>query len=323
MENLVSPTIIPNSSESPSVSTQPKPHGSRWSTLSLVALIIGLFIVGIIGEVLNLNLMGLMIYFIVWAIFVLIARFFPKSIHPDTDLPNLERAGQKYKNIYYLIGSSMLLSIPGFATLFTILFKALQNFSLQADPQQYMYVLPVSVLAFVLPAAFLGVIAGYFFFVYLLTLYARVGHVDRQEWDWAMYYLNNRTPYGDIDGNKLMLILAILLVPFCLLGLFLASNTYTKISNTQIIDNGYLSIQEKTYAFTDINKILHITQYKNKQTGEIEKTNPHYTVVMEDGFGWSSLNISTDSNNTEKEIIDFISQKSGVAITDGVHNVDD
>jgi hypothetical protein len=263
---------------------------------------------------------------IVWAFFIIGAKFLPlpaKDI-PQADEATLQAAAKKHGKVVFYTGASMFLFVPILTFLLTKLLGSFQQLVLRSQLPNTQYLIGISIWAFAIPSLFLAIFIFGIIGIYFINWYKDFKHADQNEWNMAMYYINKQSTGGtNLDTNKLALILAIVGLPIIFIAIFFGMNTYTIFTNSEMTDNSYFSSRPKTYSYNQISKVLHLGQYKNRQTGEIESTSPSYAILMSNGYKWSTLN--TEINNTEKEteLINFVSQQSGQPITEGVHNVDD
>lgn len=303
------------------------PTENQKSNAKNISTVIGLLIVigvGVVGLLNGLSIEYFLIYPVVWLFFIGAAKFLPNKKPPVIDNATLEALGKKYGKIYFYIGCSIFAVTPILVFIISKLLYELQQYLLQNQIQSNEYVIGITIWAYVVPAIFIGILLWKLLASYFLSLYGKLIGADPREWDLAMYYMDKQSAMGhDIDMNKLMYIMAAIIVPISLIAFYLAMDNYSKITDKGIAYNGYFDLKEKYYPYSEVTKILNINQFKNAQSGQIESTSPSYKVITKNGFKWSTLN--TEINNTDKEIeiVNYISQKSGVPITTGVHNIED
>jgi hypothetical protein len=266
----------------------------------------------------------LVILAIVWGIFIIASKLLPPRNKPLLEKYNIVEIRNKYKKIEWFFNILILLLAVLLIFLFSKSFASLQLTLLKSQQGDSLYIIPVTIAAFVVPSIFLGIIVAGLIGDYILLLIKILIKADQNEWAVFLYDMNKRQAFGnEIDNNKLSNIVMIVLVPLSLIMIFLALNTYTIITDNYLIDNSYLSLSEKKYPYTEVSKILHTTKFKNKLSQAIEDTEPSYTVIMNNGYEWNTLNATIHNTQTEIEIINLISQKSGIQINEGVHNIDD
>lgn len=267
---------------------------------------------------------GLFILIGVWVTFVLAAKLLPEKTPSPIETADLCEIRKRYRKFELLSGFGFFVITPIITYLLTQEMVAIQSIFLNASATGTQYVIGITKWAFMVPALFMSILLYGIVLDYIGYLVGKVIYKDEEEYGIFYSDWNKRLAFGnDINNKKLSLILTLFIVPLFLVMFFLGIDNYTIITNTEIIDNNYFSIHEKRYKYSDISKILYITRFKNKQSGEIERTSFYYSVIMKDGHDWDTLNLTINNSPKEKEILNFISQKSGLPIIDGIHNIDD
>lgn len=266
----------------------------------------------------------LLVVLIVWGVFFLSSKLLPPGNKPLLESYNVAEIRKKYAKVEWYSNILLLLITVLLIILFSNGFAWLQRILLESQESGSRYLIPISIAAFVVPSIFLGIFTSGVIGEYVLLLFQKIQKFNQDEWDVFVYDMNKRQAFGNvIDNHKLSVIVMSVLVPLSLVMIFLALNTYTIITDNYLIDNTYLRLQEVKYPYTQVAKILYITKYQNRQSREIEDTTPHYSVVMKDGYVWSTVNASVHDTPTEVDIVNFISQKTGIQIQNGIHNIDD
>lgn len=264
------------------------------------------------------------IYPLLWLVFYLAAKFLPNKNPPQADQATVEAAGKKYGKVYFYFMSSIFFITPILVYLISKACYEVQRYILLTKTPGNVYIIGITIWAFLLPALFLGLFIWAILISYLLALYAKITKADPKEWDLAVYYQTKTSALGyDIDFNKLISIFAVVLIPISLSAIFLGMDNYTKITDKGITYNGYFDLKERRFSYKDINRIVYISKFRNRQTGQIESASPYFAVITKGGFKWDTLNSEINQTAKESEIISYISQKSGVTITSGTHNIDD
>lgn len=266
---------------------------------------------------------GILIFLAVWGFFVIAAKLLPAKSPPPLENLNLDEIRKKFRRFELFSGLVFFVITPIITFLLTKGMLIIQQLYLNAEVGTH-FVIGVTAWAFVVPAMFMGMLIYGIALDYVGNFVGKIIAASEEEYKAFIYDWNKRLAFGkDIDNKKLSLLFTLFVVPLFLGMFYLGINNYTKITENSLIHNGYFQIQEKQYPFNDVAKILYITKFRNRQSGEIEQTSFYYAVLMNDGFRWTTLNLSINKTPKETEIIDFISEKSNIPIKEGSHNVDD
>lgn len=266
----------------------------------------------------------LLIFVATWFVFILVAKLLPGKDLILMENINIVEIRKKYRKFELLSGLGFFIITPLLTYLLTRGMTLSQRIYLNIHSVGARFIFGVTASAFIVPAIFLAILlygiildfVGFFMSKYLFK--------NTEEFKIFYYDWNKRLAFGkNIDNKKLSLIITVIAIPLLLILFYLGVDNYTKLTDDSIIYNGYFSFTEKQYPYSNIEKIIFITKYKNAQSGKIVSTSPNYSVVMKDGEIWNTINLSINRLPQEIEIINFISQKSGVSVLEGVHNIDD
>jgi hypothetical protein len=267
---------------------------------------------------------AIIIFFSIWGFFIIAAKLLPEKSPPPVENLNLLEIRKKNSKLELLSGLGFFVITPIVAFLLTKGMVVVQSIYLNTNEIGTHYVIGVTWWAFAVPAMFMAMLIYGIALDYIGLLVGKIMFRNDEEYRVFMYDWNKRLAFGnDIDNKKLSLISTLFVVPLFLIMCYLGIDNYTKITDTHLINNGYFALLEKQYPYSDVSKILNITKFKNAQSGELEQTSSYYSVLMKNGHDWDTLNLSINKSPTETEIIKFISQKSGIPITEGIHNIDD
>jgi hypothetical protein len=141
--------------------------------------------------------------------------------------------------------------------------------------------------------------------------------------EFETFYLKRYERNGKMISAQIASVFAIFAVPLFIITTILGVDCYTKITSNSIVDNNYFGLGEKEYPFKNIVKIFYANSYQNKISKEIESTTSRYVVLFKNGFTWSSVNFREHGTPKEKEIINYISERSSIPIGKGILNIDD
>lgn len=279
------------------------------------------------------NLSGSIIYYALIGLlssylFLLFARFASKIFKPKS-VPNLEgydlqQLVNKYRTVTILSGTSFLWLAPLLIFLVTKVSYAIGGMYLEKFRVGSVFLIQYSIWAYIVPAIFLGMLLWAASTDLIMDIYKYAKKINDEEWDVYVYKLNRDSWGGkDIDNKTISIIATVFILCTTLPAFFLAINTYTRITPQSIYVNNYFSLTEKSYSYSDINKILFVDSFKNNQNGKVESTSSSYEVLFNNGDVWDTLNLSINKKPIEAEVVQYISSRSGKTPTRGIHNVDD
>jgi hypothetical protein len=186
------------------------------------------------------------------------------------------------------------------------------------------FFIPDTIREYWVPAIFLGLLLWGASTEIIFDLYRISNRINPEEWR-AYRFILERSAWGgyEIDNKILSAVFAVIVLAGTLPAFFLAMDSYTRITDSAIVINSYLSLREKTSRFSDVKKILLINRYRNAVSGAVEPTSRYYSVVFADGSTWDTLNLSIGNSPKEEAVIEYIASKSGVPVVLGIHNIDD
>lgn len=256
--------------------------------------------------------------------FAILSRLIPEKDRPPLENYDLDFIRKKFKLIETLFNISFFTITPVIVLILTKVMISVQQRYLANHLENALFRSGVHWGAFATPSIFLSLliygVIGDFIFQFLGRRKA-----DTDE-EWRVFYfdMNRRQAGGkEIDTNKVAILFSVFAIPLFIATFFLGVLNYSAITEENLIYNKYFSLTDQKYSYSQVNKILYIDKFQNKQSGEIEPTSPYYAILMNDGFRWITLNLDISRTPEERKIIDFISEKSGVEIVSGVHNIDD
>lgn len=256
--------------------------------------------------------------------FLALSKLIPAKNKPPLEKYDLSLIRRKYRSIESILYLSFFVLTPALVYLLTLICTNLQRIYLNSKLENVEYIFFVSPWAFTIPLIFLSlIIFGALSDKVMHAIGLQIGH-NEEEWQVFYYDMNQRQSYGrEIDDRKMTKYFSWVTLIFTIPALILAFDNYSYITTKSIVTNSYFSFTEKSITFSDIQKILHITRFKNKVSKQIEKTSSHYSVIAKDNQIWDTLNLTINHTPQEEEVVNYISQKSKVPITSGVHNIDD
>jgi hypothetical protein len=239
----------------------------------------------------------------------LILRFFAKLFpHPPRDLseqqfsfPELQKRYAKWE-LAFLIPFFSFGFLSGYLIYLGLLW-ILPYPVPQTGPTRYV-MLPDKAF-FMLPALFLGILAGGGLsdLLYRLLLGKR----------YAEYILYGNMKFG-IDGWRVFKILALIIIIPSILLTSLAMGCYARFTDDQIITNRFWGIGEESRFYKRITRIKSV-KYTHAPNGKVAE-NPYHVLHFDDGSIWSTRDAfySADqdpklSEQKEREIIKFIAGK--------------
>ncbi len=237
---------------------------------------------------------------------------------------DIKQVREKFKNFKIFITIGFFTILPLFVLTLTWGMQAVQNYYLELISADAAYSIGASSSIFGIPAMFMAILC----YAYLVDLigYSVSNSIFHSKAEYLIFRddmsRNNSINQKELDQRKLKIISSLVILPLFFIAFYLGVNTYTKVTNDHLINKEYFSLSEDSYSYNDVNNIYYFTKFKNLQTGEIEKQDPYYFVIMKNGYKWSTLNLVINGNPKELDVINFISNKSGVKIIHKTENVD-
>lgn len=264
------------------------------------------------------------IFLAIWGFFILVAKFLPKKTQPHIKTEAIKKIRKKYRSFELLSTLGFFVLAPLIAYFLTVGMVSIQTIILNENDPGTRYVIGIDRWYFMIPSLFMAMLIYGIALDYIGILIRKYIFKNENEYNIFYFDWNKKLAFGNnIDNERLTLIFTIFVVPLFLIMFYLGVNNYAKIIDTQLIANDFFSLQEKHFNYDDVGKILYISNFKNKISGKIEHTSPHYLVIMKNGYKWSTLNLSIHNSPKETEVINFISQKTKIPIQEAIHNIDD
>ena len=156
------------------------------------------------------------------------------------------------------------------------------------------------------PSLFLGLVIFGVVINIFVELAGRLAVPNREEWRAYLEAFNLASSGGmNMDQKKIFILMSSIIVPLTFLAYALAVRNYAQFGSDGIFYNGYLELRGKNYAYSDVDKIYSVNSASNGL---------YYSVVFKDGFNLTTQNLDITQTPRELEIIQLVSQKSGLPI---------
>ncbi|SHG03456.1 hypothetical protein [Flavobacterium johnsoniae] len=233
----------------------------------------------------------------------LLAKIFPYK-KPEGNLEvdiNTLRSRYQIWDLFSVV--LIFILIPGITyiigSLFSIIF-----YSTKVDNPEIIYHIGTSRLMWFMPALVLsfGLIRIPMTLIYKL--------IFKEEYNQFMLYSDAKT---GIDGMRVLNYMTWISGIGSALLLILLSDYSVDISKEKIVLNDFLTFTDKSYSFSEIESINYI-KLINPNTQQPEKES--YFIRFKDGGHWDTARGLEDDNNRQNEIINFLSEKTGLKINE-------
>lgn len=181
-----------------------------------------------------------------------------------------------------------------------------QQIFLNSISNRAIYTTGVSWGAFLVPSLFLSLIIFGVVINVFIEIVGRVIVPNRDEWKVYMNNFNLASSGGmNMDQKKIFILMSVVIVPLSLLAFALAVRNYAQFGNDDVFYNGYFDVRGKHYPYSDVSKIYSVDSSSNGL---------YYSIVFNNGFNLKTLNLNVSQTPLELEIINLVSQKSGLPI---------
>ncbi len=260
---------------------------------------------------------------ILYLIIVLLSRLIPPVEKPDFSKVNLPAVKNKFRWFNFIYSTVFIIM--------TLIISVLVSRNLMALRHEIINKMPGVIYYDTLPGAFFGIftfiIGGFLVAGFLSPLVDFMGRKiagSSNEWRAFFYEWNKKWSYGyEIDPKKSNIFMIIFFVIPSSIMLYFGFNAHTILTPQGFYQRKIFSVSERYYPLGVLNKIMYIKSFKNRQSGQVEKTSPYYVLSMKDGSR-IFLSLSNSKNTSELvKSIDFISRSSGLPVKEHVHNMDD
>lgn len=249
---------------------------------------------------------GLLITAVVLVVSLLLSKLFPGR--PPQTLKPVETLNKKRFN--KLMSSALIfliVLIPLVTFLLIVLSVFVQRLFLDSISDRGTYTIGVVWYVFIAPALFLSLLISGSVIEAAINSIGRVTIPNRKEWKVYMDNFELASAGGhSINQKKVFLLMAVFIIPLALLWTFMGIRNYAQFSSDGLYHRGFLSLKEKYYPYNQLTKI----NYQN--------TNPngtYYELLLKDGSELNTLNLTVNKTPKEREVIDWVSQKSSIPIT--------
>lgn len=111
------------------------------------------------------------------------------------------------------------------------------------------------------------------------------------------------------DGFRALKAVSFILIPICIIVIFLGMNWYTIFTPAEFYKNGYFSLNETVHQYSDTKAIYKIKKFKAPNGNIVEE--PYYIIVFIDGYKWSQRDDPVEIGDFETKVLKYIYQKSG------------
>lgn len=259
---------------------------------------------------------------------ILFKKTFKSSVLQDPlliDAVEIKRIRKKFRKFRKFVDLGFVIMIPLFIFVLILIMRITQSLYLEYISESAVYMIGISNAIFAIPSLFMAMLAyGYLidFAGYIVGNYIFHNNNEYKIFreDMGREYNPGKDGFSE---HELKWWLSLFIVPLFLIASYLSVNTYTKITNDYLINKEYFSFNEKKYSYNDVSKINYFSHFKNRKTGKIEKQTPHYSVTMKDGYEWRTLNTNINNSPIVSEVINFISEKSGIKLVYELDGIND
>lgn len=236
------------------------------------------------------------------------------------DLRELLEKFKTFERVYQLF---LGVTIIGALLVICFYFPVLQKKIVEGGNQDIVYYTGVPWFGFLVPGFFVGLIIPGYVVEYIAIIVGRKCADSFEEFD--AYYSNLQKRWGGGKEYNMEQVnaFALIIAAVSVIALLNCCNNYFYVTDSQIVHRRYLSLRENKFSYSAVKKILLIKRYQNRLTGALAQAEPCYSIVVNDGYKIETLNFGINGTFEEKNMANYISEKSGVSIREGVRNVDD
>lgn len=233
-----------------------------------------------------------------------VKRVAPAQSADDVDLDS-DEAKKRFRKLDGRSNGIFLLLTIVFGVAIYFVLKLISQWRFSMLPPAIMS-FPIGGFAFVVPAMFAGTGVAAMAF----------GPLHHRRWPedakWYSLYLSNKRYGCDYDRlcfnlGVAVLVLALAAVPECL-------NTYVQVRDDSFVVHPFFGLREHVYAATDVDSIKTAPKFV-APNGRV-RYDRDYVVYFKNGDKWEARDLPSDSPYDERRVVEWLSEKSGVPITE-------